>query len=181
MCRSNSARVSPRNAKQPEGLPRSRARRQLSTTHNEGASTRCVESRKDAAGISATHHLGSAARLIALSHTADLGGRERTGIRFADLYAVVVDQTDGSRVAHLVNLERGADRLVFTVPAPDASTAIPALDGGLHVIDADGTPHTYNSSGNPTTVVDTGWEDADIITLTLPPGGSLSLRSQTAC
>ena len=79
-------------------------------------------------------------------------------------------------MAHLVNLERGADRLVFTVPAPDASTAIPALDGGLHVIDADGTPHTYNSSGNPTTVVDTGWEDADIITLD-PATGRLAIAA----
>jgi len=104
------------------------------------------------------------------------GGRDRTGSRFGSLASVVVDQPDGKRVVRLLDLAPGATRLVFTVAAPNASTAIPSVDRGLHVIDADGMLRSYGSDGQLLAKVQTGAEDVNVIAVD-PVTGTLAIAA----
>ena len=101
----------------------------------------------------------------------DLGGAFLTGTRYLDLWSVVSEQSDG-RVVNLLDLGPDSAEIVFSVDAPDASSAHPSREGGMHIIDEDGRLHTYDSNGALVADIETGADSSDInntILITLDP------------
>ena len=107
----------------------------------------------------------------------DIGeGLPLVGTRYLDLWAYLSDDPAENRVLNLMNLERGATGVVFTVPAPDGADAHPTREGGAHLIEADGTVLTYDASGQLINEVETGVSIAGVPTLD-PATGRLAISS----
>lgn len=82
----------------------------------------------------------------------DLDGITLRGTVDGDRFAILGQQSDGTRVANLVRLAPGGIDLILTVPAPEGISVRPSPDGGLFVFGSDGTVNVFDSTGARTDV-----------------------------
>ena len=99
------------------------------------------------------------------------------GARLNDTLVAFTMSSDGETTVMLVRLGSDEAEVVFTVPAPNANIAHPTLEGGVHVIDEDGTLHSYDPTGAMISEIETGAENAFVITLD-PNSGKLAVGAQ---
>jgi serine/threonine protein kinase/DNA-binding SARP family transcriptional activator len=89
----------------------------------------------------------------------DLPGQLLTGHGGAGRLAFLsslVPADQNQLVAHLVSLDHGTAKVLFSVPAPEAISVHPSHDGGMHVFEHGGRLRSFDSNGELVREIETG-------------------------
>ncbi len=103
----------------------------------------------------------------------DLSGVGIRGWLHLDRFAVLAEQSDGSHVAHLVNLEPGNLDVVVTISGTDAIAAHPTADDGIYLVEEPGLLREFGADGTLIETIEIEGIGSDLgagnVTMTIDP------------